>query len=183
MNLTMLPLRSSLPMNRRRLLKGALTIAVLPLLGACSRDSSAGAPTVTAIDRPTSFWRDKVDSEAFAVLFEDRTEPAFSSPLNKEHRPGVFICAACYLPLFESDSKYDSGTGWPSFTRPIEGQLGTRTDFKLILPRTEYHCARCGGHQGHVFDDGPPPLGKRWCNNGVALRFVAQGQSLPELRG
>ncbi|HLE19877.1 MAG TPA: peptide-methionine (R)-S-oxide reductase, partial [Vicinamibacteria bacterium] len=92
-----------------------------------------------------------------------------------------FICAACFLPLFESAAKYDSGTGWPSFFQPIPGHLGTKRDFKLIFPRTEYHCIRCGGHQGHVFKDGPPPTGQRWCNNGVALKFVAEGEELPPL--
>ena len=90
------------------------------------------------------------------------------------------MCAACHLPLFESASKYESGTGWPSFFAPLEGSLGTKRDFRMILPRTEYHCARCGGHQGHVFPDGPQPSGKRYCNNGVALRFVPEGESLPE---
>lgn len=104
--------------------------------------------------------------------------------LNDEKRDGTFICAACYLPLFSSEHKYESGTGWPSFTRPIEvGHIGTKRDFKLIIPRTEYHCARCGGHQGHVFNDGPPPRGERWCNNGVALRFIVKGDVLPALRG
>jgi len=92
------------------------------------------------------------------------------------------VCAACHLPLFESSGKYDSGTGWPSFFVPIEDRLGFQRDFKMILPRTEYHCARCSGHQGHVFKDGPPPTGERYCNNGVALRFVPEGEPLPELR-
>ncbi len=96
-------------------------------------------------------------------------------------RQGTFVCAACHLPLFESSAKFDSGTGWPSFFQPIAGRVGTRRDFKLVLPRTEYHCARCGGHQGHVFGDGPPPTGQRWCNNGVALRFVPAGEPLPPL--
>ena len=95
-----------------------------------------------------------------------------SSPLNGEHRKGTFVCAGCDLALFTSAMKFESGTGWPSFTTFIPGHLETKTDFKLIVPRTEYHCARCEGHQGHVFDDGPPPTGKRYCNNGVALKFV-----------
>ena len=117
------------------------------------------------------------------MLFEEETEPAGSSPLDKEQREGTFICAACYLPLFDSQDKYDSGTGWPSFTQPLDGHVALKRDFKLIWPRTEYHCARCGGHQGHVFDDGPPPRGERWCNNGLALRFVPRSDRLPELRG
>ncbi len=127
-------------------------------------------------------WQTLLPAEQYAVLFEESTERPFSHPLNREKRPGTFICAACGLPLFKSISKFESGTGWPSFTQPIEGHLGTKTDFKLILPRTEYHCARCGGHQGHVFDDGPRPTGQRWCNNGLALQFVPEGEPLPPLR-
>ncbi|MEO0612123.1 MAG: peptide-methionine (R)-S-oxide reductase MsrB, partial [Pseudomonadota bacterium] len=106
-----------------------------------------------------------------AVLRREGTERPFSSPLNDEKRTGIFECAGCGLPLFASDTKYDSGTGWPSFFDFLPNALGTKTDYKLIVPRTEYHCARCGGHQGHVFKDGPAPTGLRYCNNGVALRF------------
>jgi len=109
------------------------------------------------------------------VLREEGTERSWSSPLNKEYRAGVYRCAGCDLDLFRSQTKFDSGTGWPSFFDAIPGHTETRTDFKLILPRTEYHCARCGGHQGHIFNDGPEPTGQRWCNNGVALRFVPNG--------
>ena len=127
-------------------------------------------------------WRDLLSSEQFAVLFKEGTEPPGSSALNQEKRNGTFVCAACFQPLFESTSKYESGTGWPSFFAPIEGGLCTKRDFKLILPRTEYHCARCGGHQGHVFNDGPAPTGERYCNNGVTLRFVPEEELLPEPR-
>jgi peptide-methionine (R)-S-oxide reductase len=127
-------------------------------------------------------WRRLLDRDAYRVLFEEDTEPPFSSPLLDEKRKGVYICAACFLPLFESKAKYDSGTGWPSFYQPIPGRVDIKEDFKLAVPRKEYHCSRCGGHQGHVFDDGPPPTGERWCNNGVALRFVPEGEELPQLR-
>lgn len=118
-------------------------------------------------------WRKRLDSRQFEVLREEGTERPGSSPLNNETRQGVFACAGCGLPVFTSAMKYDSGTGWPSFFTTIPDVFGTRTDFKLILPRTEYHCLRCGGHHGHVFGDGPQPTGKRWCNNGVALKFVS----------
>jgi peptide-methionine (R)-S-oxide reductase len=117
------------------------------------------------------------------VLFKENTEPPGSSPLNKEKRDGTYICAACYLPLFSSEAKYESGTGWPSFWQPIApAHIGNKRDFLMIIPRTEYHCARCGGHQGHVFKDGPQPTGLRYCNNGLALNFVPKGEPLPELR-
>lgn len=140
-----------------------------------------GTEPVAKLEQPPDHWRERLADEAFSVLFRQSTEAPFTSPLNDEKRPGTFICAACHLPLFESTKKYDSGTGWPSFFAGIEGHLGTKRDFKMILPRTEYHCARCGGHQGHVFSDGPAPTGERYCNNGVALRFVPHGEDLPDL--
>jgi peptide-methionine (R)-S-oxide reductase len=117
-------------------------------------------------------WRKRLDAVQFNILREAGTEPPGSSPLNDEKRPGVFICAGCDLPLFTSAMKYESGTGWPSFFTTIPGAFGTSTDYWLVLPRTEYHCIRCGGHHGHVFDDGPQPTGQRWCNNGGALKFI-----------
>jgi len=117
-------------------------------------------------------WRKRLSPAAYAVLRREGTERAWTSSLLKEHRRGTFACAGCELPLFRSSTKYDSRTGWPSFTAPIRGAVGTSTDFKIGIPRTEVHCRRCGGHLGHVFDDGPRPTGKRYCINGVALRFV-----------
>jgi peptide-methionine (R)-S-oxide reductase len=117
-------------------------------------------------------WRRRLGAQQYAVLRHEGTEHAFTSPLNDEHRAGVFVCAGCALPLFTSRMKFDSGTGWPSFFTLIPGRLATKEDLKHVYPRTEYHCVRCGGHQGHVFDDGPPPTNLRYCNNGVALRFI-----------
>jgi peptide-methionine (R)-S-oxide reductase len=123
-------------------------------------------------------WRERLgDPLAFDVLRREATERPFTSPLNDEKRQGVFLCAGCDLPVFTSEMKFDSGTGWPSFFTTIPGAFETKRDFKLVLPRTEYHCARCGGHHGHVFKDGPAPTGQRWCNNGAALRFVAKEQT------
>jgi peptide-methionine (R)-S-oxide reductase len=134
------------------------------------------------LEKPHAEWRALLEPAAYAVLFEEGIERAFTSPLNSEKRAGVFVCAACLLPLFRSSAKFDSGTGWPSFVRPIEGRLETSRDLTLQVPRTEYHCIRCGGHHGHVFPDGPPPTGLRYCNNGVALKFIAEGEPLPPLR-
>jgi peptide-methionine (R)-S-oxide reductase len=120
-------------------------------------------------------WKERLTAAQYRVLREAGTERARSSLLNDEKRAGTYHCAGCDLPLFSSATKFESGTGWPSFYAPLPEALGTKTDFLLIIPRTEYHCARCGGHHGHVFGDGPPPTGKRYCSNGVALRFVAQG--------
>jgi peptide-methionine (R)-S-oxide reductase len=116
-------------------------------------------------------WKRRLSPEAYRVLRQEGTEPPFSSPLNKEKRTGVYRCSACRLPLFKSETKFESGTGWPSFWQPLPEAVGTKVDYKLLLPRTEYHCRRCGGHQGHVFKDGPRPTGLRYCNNGVALVF------------
>jgi peptide-methionine (R)-S-oxide reductase len=117
-------------------------------------------------------WRKRLDKMQYNVLREEGTERAGTSPLNNEKRAGVYACAGCDLPLFTSDMKYESGTGWPSFFTTIPGVFETKSDFHLIFPRTEYHCTRCGGHHGHVFDDGPKPTGLRYCNNGVALKFI-----------
>ena len=134
------------------------------------------------IKKTADEWRVLLGDARYEVLFKEATERPWSSPLNDEKRAGTYVCAACNQPLFLSSTKFDSGTGWPSFFRPIDGATGTKTDFKLLFPRTEYHCSRCGGHQGHVFNDGPEPTGQRWCNNGLALQFVPEGETLPQLR-
>ena len=120
-------------------------------------------------------WRQTLTPEQFHVLREHGTERAGASPLNREKRDGTFSCAACGQPLFSSDTKFESGTGWPSFFRPIEGAIATTTDRSYGMARVEVHCARCGGHLGHVFTDGPKPTGERYCMNGVALRFEPRG--------
>ena len=130
------------------------------------------ARSVEPITKPEVEWKKSLPEESFYVLRKEGTERPFTSPLNDEKRAGIFVCAGCALPLFSSQMKYDSGTGWPSFFTSIPGRLTNKQDFLMIVPRTEYHCVRCGGHQGHVFDDGPPPTKQRWCNNGVSLRFI-----------
>jgi len=129
---------------------------------------------LTPLQRSKGEWQKLLPGDSYAVLFEEATEPPFTSGFNHEKRPGLFLCRACRLPLFTSEMKFDSGTGWPSFFSSIPGHLAQRRDFKIFIPRTEYHCVRCGGHQGHVFDDGPAPTRQRWCNNGVALSFLPQ---------
>ena len=171
-------------MTRRDWLLGALAalgFAFVARIARAAGGDEAGTD-IKPLERPLSEWKKLLGAEQYAVLFEEDTERPGSSPLEKEKRAGTYVCAACFLPLFPSSTKFESGTGWPSFFQPIAGHIATRRDFKLLIPRTEYHCARCGGHQGHVFDDGPPPTGLRYCNNGVALRFVPSGEALPELR-
>ena len=140
------------------------------LLAASFKAPSASEPLKLA----DSEWRKRLNPAQFDVLRNEGTERAGTSPLNAEKRPGVFVCTGCDLPVFTSEMKYESGTGWPSFFTTIPGALATKTDYKLILPRTEYHCVRCGGHHGHIFEDGPHPTRQRWCNNGVALKFIPQ---------
>jgi peptide-methionine (R)-S-oxide reductase len=174
-------------MTRRRLLRSGLIAGLMAALPACRRAADTSPREVPMSFDPLQLsadeWRRILTPEQFAVLREHGTERAFTSPLEREKRPGTYVCAGCFLPLFSAAGKFDSGTGWPSFFEPIAADhVGTSWDFKLLYPRTEYHCARCGGHQGHVFKDGPPPTGQRWCNNGVALRFVPDGEALPALR-
>lgn len=159
-------------MTRRGLLGGA-GAAVVAAVGAgfVGRSSEASAEIFEVNLRPEQ-WRRRLTPEQYRVLRRQGTERAGSSPLDNEHRRGTFLCAGCGLPVFRSEDKYDSRTGWPSFIRPIRGAVRPRPDNSLFVARTEVHCRRCGGHLGHVFDDGPPPTRQRWCMNGVALNFV-----------
>lgn len=137
----------------------------------CGKD--AKAKTRVEVTLSDAEWKKRLSPAAYRVLRQEDTERPYTSALNKEKRKGTFVCAGCDKRLFSSTTKYDSGTGWPSFWQPLSGGVGTKTDFKIGMPRTEVHCARCGGHLGHVFDDGPKPTGKRYCMNGVAMKFVA----------
>ncbi len=184
-------------MTRKQFLGYAWLVPAAPLmLQACtsgtSNPSPDGTPDSLIVHQPPleidSFvisdeeWRQILSDEEYHILREEGTERPFSSPLLEEHRKGTFICAGCFLPLFSSETMYDSGTGWPSYWAPLPDVLGTKLDTKLATPRTEYHCIRCEGHQGHVFEDGPEPTGLRYCNNGLALRFVPHDEALPDLR-
>ncbi len=159
-------------MNRRRFVLGATAL----FTGAASLASwvrAASEPTrPDKVVRAEAEWRNLLTPPQFDVLRNEGTERPGSSPLNSEKRKGTYTCAACDLPLFASDKKYESNTGWPSFFDALPEGVNSKTDYKLLYPRTEYHCARCGGHQGHIFKDGPRPTGLRYCNNGVALKFV-----------
>ena len=160
-------------MNRRK-----FTLSVIALIGLSRHALNTNAKTHRD-NKMTDWkslskadWKQKLSAEQYRVLRKEGTERPFSSPLNDEKRKGKYVCAGCELALFDSEMKFDSGTGWPSFFDHLDGAIATKRDFKLFTPRTEYHCLRCGGHQGHVFKDGPKPTGLRYCNNGVALKFL-----------
>ena len=157
--------------SRRGFLMASGLVALSPttLLAAPPPDPYATSPWRKVADAD---WKKRLSGPAYRVLRKEDTEWAGSSPLNKEKRKGVFACSGCGLPLFRSEWKFESGTGWPSFYTAIKGAVDRKPDFKIGVPRTEYHCAQCLGHQGHVFEDGPRPTGLRYCNNGVALRFI-----------
>lgn len=161
--------------------RSVLMVAPMVVAAACSRGSVSGPAFADTADQSFSDdqwrqlseadWKLRLEPKAFQVLRKEATERAFSSKLETEKRQGTYHCAGCDLALFDSATKFDSGTGWPSFYDVVRGAVGTKPDNKLWMTRTEYHCARCGGHQGHVFNDGPAPTGLRYCNNGVALSF------------
>jgi peptide-methionine (R)-S-oxide reductase len=164
--------------TRRALLGTAATLAGVTALG-WRIDMDAKADTRFEVTKSDEEWRRQLTPEQYHVLRKHGTERAGTSPLDKEKRKGTFVCAGCDLPLFDSETKYDSRTGWPSFHQPLSNAVGTSTDRSWFMTRTEVHCRRCGGHLGHVFDDGPPPTGKRYCMNGIAMKFLPAEGATP----
>jgi peptide-methionine (R)-S-oxide reductase len=163
---------NSIGFSRRGLLLGGVALGVasaFPVLAANTEKAFADSPFRKISDAD---WRKRLPPASYDVLRHEGTEQPWTSPLLKEHRKGVFVCLGCDLPLFRSEWKFDSGTGWPSYFRALDANISEKADFAIGVPRTEYHCARCLGHQGHLFNDGPQPTGLRYCNDGVALKFV-----------
>jgi peptide-methionine (R)-S-oxide reductase len=158
-------------MTRRNFLLGS--VAAATIAGLWWIHDTSEAHVTFEIERSNDEWRRLLTKQQYEILRLHRTEAPGSSPLNREKRKGIYACAGCDLPLFASETKYESGTGWPSFYKPLDNALGTKKDYALFIPRTEVHCRRCGGHLGHVFEDGPPPTGLRYCINGVAMIFKA----------
>ena len=156
--------------NRRWMLLGTAVAGLFGMRWATS--TRAIAETTFEVEKTDAEWRKILSPAQYEILRAHGTEPPYSSPLNKEKRPGMFVCAACELPLFASETKFESGTGWPSFYQPFDNAVGTKADYTYFMKRTEVHCRRCGGHLGHVFDDGPRPTGLRYCMNGLSLKFI-----------
>jgi peptide-methionine (R)-S-oxide reductase len=154
----------------RRFFLGSAGVAAASLL-LFGRSGTAAPAMHFAVNHTPAEWKKMLGPQRFAILREASTERPFTSPLNKEHRRGTFTCAGCARPLFNSATKFDSGTGWPSFWKPLPGAVATRSDRSLLMERTEVLCSRCGGHLGHVFNDGPKPTGLRYCMNGLAMNF------------
>ncbi|WP_427452606.1 peptide-methionine (R)-S-oxide reductase MsrB [Litorimonas sp. WD9-15] len=165
-------------LTRRDLALGAGALTIAACTQTQNKAEAAETKTMTELSNTDwanmseREWQEQLTDMEFRVLRKEGTERPFSSPLNDNKAEGTYVCAGCQLPLFTSEMKFDSGTGWPSFFTVIEGNVGEKVDRKLFVARTEYHCKRCGGHQGHVFKDGPKPTGLRYCNNGVALDFI-----------
>ncbi len=160
-------------LTKRGFISGAAAALGAISFGGCARKREAAPAENFEVTKSPEEWRKILTGEQYAVLREESTERSGSSPLNKEARRGTYACAGCDLPVYRSEAKFESGTGWPSFTAPIAGAIRTKEDRGLFTIRTEVHCRRCGGHLGHVFEDGPPPTGQRYCMNGVAMKFVA----------
>ena len=164
-----------MPSRRQFLFIAGTFVGLSPLVAFVGRSGASSTMTTDheqfPVTKTDEEWRRELSPEAYNVLRKHGTERAFTSPLNVEKRDGKFVCAACGAPLFDADTKFESGTGWPSFFKPIDGAVGTSADRSWFMVRTEVHCARCGGHLGHVFPDGPRPTGERYCMNGVAMRF------------